>query len=182
MIVFEHLIIDGEPGSEGIDVVLDAFFGAEVEQAGVVAQVRLLEEPHQLGIDLFAVGEFQQLVFRFDAAVLADTQEDDAVDGHLDGEVELAFVGDLGVAQGDIARQQGAPTLDLAQEGFIHARWCPSWRCYPRRICRKRPCGWRRGRRCRRSRPSARGIDRSVMYMMRPAAGLSDRLGLTRQS
>jgi len=57
----------------------------------------------------------------FDAAVFADAQKDDPVNGHLHGEVKLAFVGDLRVAQGNIAGQQGSPFLDLAQEGFVHA-------------------------------------------------------------
>ncbi len=127
------------------------------------------------------LAEFQQLVFGFDAAVLADAQEDDAVNGHLDGEVELAFVGDLRVAQGDVARQQGAPFFDLAQEGVIHLGGAFLARCCIRRICRKRPCGSRRGRRCRRSRPSGQ-VFIVGKYMMRVGGGTVGQVGLTRQS
>ncbi len=55
-----------------------------------------------------------------DAAILTDAQEDDAVDGHLHGVVELAFVDHMLVAQRDVARQQRAPLLDIRQEGIVH--------------------------------------------------------------
>ncbi len=62
--------------------------------------------------------ELAQLFARFDAAIFGDAQEDDAVDGHLDGIVQFALV-ELRVAQGDIARQQIAPAFDLGEEGVI---------------------------------------------------------------
>ena len=55
----------------------------------------------------------------FDAAIFGNAQEDDAVDGHLHGIVQLALA-EVRVAQGDIARQQIAPALDLGQESVIH--------------------------------------------------------------
>jgi hypothetical protein len=53
------------------------------------------------------------------AAILADAQEDDAVDGLLHGEVEVAD-GQAGIAQGEVAGQQVAPALDLGQESVVH--------------------------------------------------------------
>ncbi len=74
---------------------------------------------HRRAIGLTAVEQRLQLAVGLDAAVLADAQEDDAVDGHLDGVVQVALA-ESGVAQGDVVRQQVAPALDLGQEGVVH--------------------------------------------------------------
>ena len=61
-----------------------------MEQPGVVAAVGLLEELAQLARKpLSPSSSLLQLVVALDAAVLADAQEDDPVDGHLHGVVEF---------------------------------------------------------------------------------------------
>ncbi len=54
----------------------------------------------------------------FDAAIFADAQKDDAVDGGLDGDVEFALC-EAPIAQRDVACQELAPFLDLGEEGVV---------------------------------------------------------------
>ena len=56
-----------------------------------------------------------------DAAVLAHAQEDDAVDGDLDGVVQLALA-ELRIAQGEVLGQHLAPAFDLFQESRVDGR------------------------------------------------------------
>ena len=51
-------------------------------------------------------------------AVLADAQEDDAVDGALDGKVEFALR-ELGIAHGEIAREIRAPLFDFVEKCVV---------------------------------------------------------------
>ena len=76
-----------------------------------------------------------QLAVKLDAPVFADAQEDDPVDGHLDGVVQVALA-EGGVAQGDVVRQQVAPALDLGQEGVDPLRRCHACRWRSRRTGR----------------------------------------------
>ena len=71
-------------------------FRAEVEEAGVVAVVGLVVEIPEPAVDILAVEQRLQLAVGLDAAVFAHAEEDDAVDGALDGEVELVD-GELGL-------------------------------------------------------------------------------------
>ena len=96
-----------------------ALLRLEVEQAGVVAGVGLLEKLAEPGIDAVAVGEGAEAAVVLDAAALADAQEDDAVDDALDGEVEFAL-GELGVAEGEVAGEVGAPGFDGLEELVVH--------------------------------------------------------------
>ena len=107
------------PGVRGVRRLRLALLRVEVEQAGVVARVRVAEAQHQPRVDVRAVDQAQQRAVGLDAPILADAQEDDAVDGGLHRVVELALR-QAGVAQGDIARQQVTPALDLGQEGRVH--------------------------------------------------------------
>ena len=68
-----------------------------MEQAGVVPHVGPIGRAAAVGI---YTGAWQRLraAFRLDAAVLADAQEDDAVDGHLHSVVQLVFIGNAGCA------------------------------------------------------------------------------------
>ena len=63
-----------------------------------------------------------ELVLLLDAAVLADAQEDDAVNGHLHRVIQLALVLQSRVAQGEVPGQRVAPAFDFLQEGIIHLR------------------------------------------------------------
>jgi len=91
-----------------------------MEQARIVFEVRPFKEAHQSFVDIIIFDQFKQLVWRLDAPVLADTQEDDPVNGHLDGEIELAFIDELLIAQGNIARQKCAPGFNILKEGIIN--------------------------------------------------------------
>ena len=62
-----------------------------MEETGIVLLVGFLEENQQMGVDIGPLGDLKQLIGGFDLAVLADAQEEDAVDGGLDGVIELAF-------------------------------------------------------------------------------------------
>ena len=96
-----------------------AFFSAKVEQPGVVFFVGLAEQCQQVRVHLFAVGGVAQCVLGLDAALLADAQEDDAVDGQLHGAVQLAG-GQRGIAQGEVARQFLAPAFHFHQKSVVH--------------------------------------------------------------
>ena len=91
----------------------------EVKEAGVVTVVGMLEEGEQALIDVGAVGLAAELLVGFDAAVLADAQENEAVDGDLDGVVELAR-GEVGIAQGEVAGEGVAPFFDFGEKGVVH--------------------------------------------------------------
>ncbi len=57
------------------------------------------------------------MILRLEPPVFADAQEDDAVDRHLHGVIQIRFVVDFfPVPQGDILRQRLAPAFDLIQE------------------------------------------------------------------
>src|SRR5690606_14452396 len=112
----ERGVVDLE-GKRQLVGVLAAGFALEVEEARVVALVRLLEEAHQALVEIGAGEQLSQVAGGFDAAVLADAEEDDAVDDPLDGEVEGGGV--KRIAQGDVGGQLLAPVLDLLEEGVV---------------------------------------------------------------
>ena len=116
--VFEGFVVDGEGVGEGVGGVGAVFFGLEVEEAGVVAFVGAVVEGEESFIDVGAVEEGLELGVGFDGAVFADAEEDEAVDGALDGEVEPA-VGEVGVAEGEVAGEGVAPGFDFGEEGGI---------------------------------------------------------------
>ena len=62
-----------------------------------------------------------------DASVLADSEEDDAVDGALNGEVDVAL-GEFLVANGDVSRQLYTPVLDFGEKGVVHLGRPPLFR------------------------------------------------------
>ncbi len=94
-------------------------FGLEMKEAGIVAGVRLLEELAKAGINAVAVDQGLQAAIIFQAAALADAQEDDAVNDALDGEIEFAL-GEPRVAQRQVAGQLGAPALDCLEEFVVN--------------------------------------------------------------
>ena len=90
-----------------------------MKQAGVVFVVGFFKQRKQPAVNVFAVLQGHQGTIGLHAPVFADAQEDDAVDGLLHGEVQLPL-GQIGVAQGDVAGQHFPPALDLLKEGGIH--------------------------------------------------------------
>ena len=99
-----------------------------MEEPGIVFLIGMLKEFDQVGVDIRLSGDLEELLGRLNFAVFADAQKEEAVDGRLDGIVELAFgsgevcelFAGTEVAQGDIARQQVAPGFDLLKEFSVH--------------------------------------------------------------
>lgn len=116
---FERLVVEDEPGREGVGRLGAAFFGVEVEEAGVVAVVSFAEELGELFVNRRLVEERLQPAVGFDAPVLAHAQEEDTVDRDLDGVVEIAG-GKVGITEGEVLGQQLAPGFDLGQESGIN--------------------------------------------------------------
>ena len=67
------------------------------------------------------VRQFAQPLVGLDAAIFADPQEDDTIDQFLNGEIGVARP-EIGIAEGDIARQQLPPGFDFPQKGIVHLR------------------------------------------------------------
>ena len=91
---------------------------AKVEQTGVVAVVRLVEEIPQTDKGVGAVADTTQAAVFLDAAILGDTQKYDPVYGALNRLIQLAD--SKGIAQGDVPCQGVAPTLDLLKKGAVN--------------------------------------------------------------
>jgi len=117
--VLEDFVVDLEGRGERVGGAGLALLGAKMKQARVVLAVGLAEQRQQVAVDIDAVGGVAQRVFGLHAAVFADAQEDDAVDGGLDGEVDGARI-EAGVAQSDIPRQFLAPALHFGQKVVVH--------------------------------------------------------------
>jgi len=89
-----------------------------MKQAGVVAVVGLIEKLLQTAVNIRAVAKRAQAAVVFNAPVFSDAQEDNAVDGALDGIVE--FSNTQRVAQGDVAGKRVAPAFDFGKKSVIH--------------------------------------------------------------
>src|SRR3989442_9071948 len=72
-------------------------------------------------VNVLAVEQGLKLRVGLDAAILADAQEDDAVNGPLDGEVQLVYVQGR-IPHCQIAGQLVTPLLDLGQKLGVHRR------------------------------------------------------------
>ena len=90
-----------------------------MEEAGVVAVVRVAEVLDEARVDPFAVHERLEEGVVLDATVFADAEEDEPVNRALDREVELAD-GEARVAEGDVPREHVAPLLDFGKEGVVN--------------------------------------------------------------
>ena len=117
--ILERFIIQRQTHGEGVGRISLTFLCPEVEQTGVIAIIGIAEQLAQARVDVTTVEQSLQLTIELDATVFTDAQEDQAVDGHLDGIIQVTLA-EGRVAQGDIMRQQVAPALDLRQEGVIH--------------------------------------------------------------
>ena len=134
----EELVVEVEGQGELVGGFVAALLRLEVEEAGVVAVVGLLEELAEARVDAVAVDEGAEAAVVLDAAVFADAQEDDAVNDALDGEVEFAL-GELGVAEGEVAGEFGAPGLRCSAGRRRQPRRCRAWPWWIRRTCRRSP-------------------------------------------
>ena len=117
--VLEHLVIQHEMGRELVRFLSLAFFLGEMKQHRVVALVGGAEEFQQARVSLVAVGDAAEFSIILGAAILTDAQENETVDGFLDGEVEIAD-GERGISQCKVAGKQITPTFDFGQEVGIH--------------------------------------------------------------
>ena len=90
----------------------------EVKEAGVVSVVGLFVEIAKPPIDVLAVEERLQLAIGFDAAVFANAQKDEPVDGALDGKVQLVD-GERGIAQREVFGERFPPGFDLFKKFSI---------------------------------------------------------------
>ena len=97
--------------------------GGEVKDAGVVAIIRITEYFAKPCIDVLAIRNAEQPVGWFDAAILADSKEKDAVDGSLDGEVEV-FDGEVGIELVKFFGEGLAPGFDIVKKRFIERLRC----------------------------------------------------------
>jgi len=116
----EDLVVEDESGGDPVGGLGGLFLGGEVEDAGVVLVVGLeAEGVNEVVVDVGLLGEVQEPLVGLEAAVFGHAQEDDAVNGALDGGVEVVG-GEGGVAQGEVAGEAFAPSLDLAEELGVH--------------------------------------------------------------
>ena len=115
----EELVVYVKGKGEFVGGFMAALLGFEMEEAGVVAGVGLLEKLGKARIDAVAVGEGAEAAIVFDAAAFADAQENDAVYDPLDGEIEFAL-GKLRVPEGEVAGEVGAPGFDRSQEFVVN--------------------------------------------------------------
>jgi len=118
--ILQRSVVNGKRGRKEVGLLGLVLFVFEVEDAGVVARIGAAEELDQARVNARAVGKLQKLSVGLDAAVLADTKEDDAVYGSLNGEIELAR-GERGIAKRDVPGERLAPRFYFAQEGLVHA-------------------------------------------------------------
>ncbi|OQA75245.1 MAG: hypothetical protein BWY31_04702 [Lentisphaerae bacterium ADurb.Bin242] len=99
-------------------------FHPEMEKTGIIPRIGPLKEMAKAIIDICAVLEgLEGLVF-LDAAILTDAEEDDAVYGALDSEIQLT-AREGGIAEGDITGQVQPPGLYFIKECGIHFRGSP---------------------------------------------------------
>jgi len=117
--LLEHAVIHRQGRGERVGVGGAVLFSAKVKQPRVVALVRQPVKLHQPGVDFTLGGNVFQLVGALNAALLGNPQEEDAVNRHLHGVVQVPL-GQAGVAQRQVERQRLAPALNGRQEIIIH--------------------------------------------------------------
>ena len=113
--ILEHLVVNLQTRREVVGRFGSILFGVEVKEAGVVSVVGLFVEIAKPPIDVLAVEERLKLGVGFDATVFANAEEDDPVDGALDGKVQLVD-GECGIAHRQVLGERFAPRFDLFQE------------------------------------------------------------------
>ena len=87
MIFLRTAVIDLKFGRELVWRFGAIFFLLKIKQTGVVTLVGFAKELVQPAISVFAIQQRLQAPIHFNAAVLTDAQENDPVDGALDGKV-----------------------------------------------------------------------------------------------
>src|SRR5207249_530945 len=115
----QELVVEVEAKGEFVGRFVAVLLRFEVEEAGIVAVVGLLELLSKARVNAVAVGQGLEASVILNAAAFADAQENDAVNDALDGEVEFAL-GELGIAQGEVAGQVGTPAFDGLQKFVVN--------------------------------------------------------------
>ena len=160
-----------------------AFFGFEVEQTGVVFQVGALEELHHWHCKCRAPLLISSSWFS--GSMLRSSQmrrKDDAVDGHLDGEIKLALVMPPAGCAARCCAPAGHARLQYPPGRHRPPRWCPSWPLVSAAYLSKEPF-----QTASREKMAAISSHFSIysLYLRNstlPVAALSEGLGLLRQS
>src|SRR3989344_196141 len=116
--LLERLVVDVQSKRQPVGRLVAVLFLAEMKKPRVIAVVGPMEYFAQARINIGAILQCLKLAVRLDAAVLADTQENDAVYGLLNGIIQRRL-GKLRIAQRDILRQMFAPRFDFIQENII---------------------------------------------------------------
>ncbi len=83
----ENGIVDSELGCEVVRRFDPIFFLLKVKQTGIVTLVSLAKELVQPAISVFPVEQHLQATIALDAAIFADAEKDDAINGALDTKV-----------------------------------------------------------------------------------------------
>ena len=89
--LFEHPVVNGEARRQLIRWRGPPFLLVEVKKPGVVSLVGSIEKLAEPRVDIGAVLKGPELAVMLDAPVLADAEEDHAVNRTLDGEVQLSL-------------------------------------------------------------------------------------------
>ena len=108
MIAFEDLVVNRDRERERVGQFVRILLLLEVEEPGVVFLVRVPEELAEPRIDPLAFEQFVERLVLLDAAILADTQEEEPVDGPLHDAVQF-FNREPGIAERDILRKVVPP-------------------------------------------------------------------------
>src|SRR5207249_7665282 len=117
--IAQGFVVEVEAEREFVRCFVPAFLRLEVEEAGVVSGVGLLELLSKARVNTVTVDQRAKASVILDTTSFADAQKDDAVNNSLDSEVEFAL-GELWVAEREIPSQIGAPTFDCLQEFVVN--------------------------------------------------------------
>src|SRR5437016_5177598 len=89
-----------------------------MEQTRIIFGIGLVKQLAERLVYVSPTLEFQQSLIRLNASIFTDAQEDDAVNRHLDSEVEIAR-GEPWVAKREVSSQHFAPPLDFGEKDGI---------------------------------------------------------------
>jgi len=91
-----------------------------VKEPGVVAGVGPVEHIEEALVHVLPFEQFLEASIFLDAPVLADAEEEDAVDGLLDRDVQF-IDGEVCVPQGNVFGEHIPPFLDIGKDGFVNS-------------------------------------------------------------
>ena len=110
----ENRVIDFETGGEIVRRLDAILLFLKMKEAGVVTLVSFAKELPHACIGMLAIQQRLEPSVDFDPPVFADAQENDAIDGALNGKIQIALR-KFRIPRGKITRKIGAPLFDLAR-------------------------------------------------------------------